>query len=410
MATPTSPVQINGSLLVLNAGSSSLKFTLYHAIAGERGEPVALGQGSLEWRAGQSVLVFTDAQGQVVKEHWPLPAEDGDPLEHLLPWIEAHTEGPLVAAGHRVVHGGSRRDVAALVDEPLLAELQALTSIAPLHQPLCLAPIRFLASRHPGLPQVACFDTAFHHTLDPLETMYGLPRQLTEDGLRRYGFHGLSYEYIASALSQRDPAAAVGRTIVAHLGNGASLCALDAGRSRATSMGFTTLDGLLMGSRPGHLDPGILLYLMRERGLSAQALEHLLYHECGLLGVSGGISSDMRTLLASDQVAAHEAVSLYVHNVVREIGSFAAVLGGLDALVFTGGIGEHAAPVRAAIMRGCAWLGLEFDEASNQASVSQLSSARSPVRAWMIPTDEDRVIARHTLKLLPRPVLDSHPD
>lgn len=410
MATQTFPAAMGGSLLVLNAGSSSLKFSLYHGNPDEQGEPLAQGQGSLERREEQWVLSFTDRSGKAAEERWPLPAKDGDALERLLPWIEARTGAPLVAAGHRVVHGGLRQEVAALVDETLLIELQALTPIAPQHQPLCLAPIRFLASKYPGLPQVACFDTAFHHTLDPLETLYGLPRRMTEEGVRRYGFHGLSYEYIAGVLGDYDSAAAAGRTIVAHLGNGASLCALHNGRSRATSMGFTTLDGLLMGSRPGHLDPGILLYLMRERAMSAQALEHLLYHECGLLGVSGGIASDMRTLLASDQVAAREAVSLYIHNVVREIGSFAAVLGGLDALVFTGGIGEHAAPVRAAILRGCAWLGLELDEEANQASASRLSRPHSRVRAWMIPTDEDRVIARYTLKLLPTPLLDSNPD
>ncbi|MBD1600619.1 acetate/propionate family kinase [Pseudomonas typographi] len=390
------------ALLVLNAGSSSIKFSLYRATPDVQGEPVLRGQGSLEQRPGQWRLAFVDASGNAQHEQWPLPEEGapGDSLEPLVAWIERHTGAPLAAAGHRIVHGGSRQAVAARVDGALLDELQALTPIAPLHQPLCLAPVRFLARRHPQLPQVACFDTAFHHTLDALECHYGLPRHLTDEGVRRYGFHGLSYEYIAGALPGYDAEAARGRTIVAHLGNGASLCALHKGRSRATSMGFTTLDGLLMGSRPGHLDPGILLYLLRERGLSVQALEHLLYHECGLLGVSGGISGDMRELLASDSSAAREAVALYVHNVVREIGAFSAVLGGLDAVVLTGGIGEHAAAVRAGILRGCAWLGVQLDEQANEAAGPRLSRPGSPVSAWMIPTDEDRVIARHTLKLL----------
>lgn len=411
MATEHLPFPSGGSLLVLNAGSSSMKFSLYRATADAQGEPSSLGHGSLQLRPGQLQLSYAEPTGERHQEHWPLPTsgEPGDTLEHLLRWIEGHTGSPLAAAGHRIVHGGLRQEVAAWVDPALLDELQALTPIAPQHQPLCLAPVRFLASRHPGLPQVACFDTAFHHTLDPLETLYALPRSLSEQGVRRYGFHGLSYEYIAGALASHDAEAAAGRTIVAHLGNGASLCALHNGRSRATSMGFTTLDGLMMGSRPGHLDPGILLYLMRERSMSAQALEHLLYHECGLLGVSGGLSGDMRELLASEHADARQAVALYVHNVVREIGAFAAVLGGLDALVLTGGIGEHAAPVREGILRGCAWLGVRIDEQANQASHARLSAEHSPVRAWMIPTDEDRVIARHTLKLLRARTPDDHP-
>jgi acetate kinase len=364
---------------------------------------VAMGNGSLEKHGDHYRLSFREASNDTdVEQRWPQFEESisDETLGKLIQWIEQHTGERLFAAGHRIVHGGTRTHVAALIDSSVMDEMEALIPIAPLHQPACLAPVRFLAREHPHLPQVACFDTAFHHSLGRLETLYGLPRGLSEEGIRRYGFHGLSYEYIASVLPAYDRRAAAGRTIVAHLGNGASLCALRAGRSCATSMGFTALDGILMGTRPGHLDPGILLYLLRERGMTAEALEHLLYHECGLLGVSGGISSDMRELSASQEPAAKEAIDLYVHTIVREIGAFAAVLGGLDALVFTGGIGEHSASVRARIIEGCAWLGVKVDEQANQVDGPFLSQSSSRVAAWMIPTDEDHVIARHTLQLL----------
>jgi acetate kinase len=392
-----------GLLLVVNAGSSSIKFSVYSADFDDQGQPVAMGNGSLEKHGDHYRLSFREASNDTdVEQRWPQFEESisDETLGKLIQWIEQHTGERLFAAGHRIVHGGTRTHVAALIDSSVMGEMEALIPIAPLHQPACLAPVRFLAREHPHLPQVACFDTAFHHSLGRLETLYGLPRGLSEEGIRRYGFHGLSYEYIASVLPAYDRRAAAGRTIVAHLGNGASLCALRAGRSCATSMGFTALDGILMGTRPGHLDPGILLYLLRERGMTAEALEHLLYHECGLLGVSGGISSDMRELSASQEPAAKEAIDLYVHTIVREIGAFAAVLGGLDALVFTGGIGEHSASVRARIIEGCAWLGMKVDEQANQVDGPFLSQSSSRVAAWMIPTDEDHVIARHTLQLL----------
>lgn len=392
-----------GLLLVVNAGSSSIKFTVYQSKTDAQGQPVAFGQGSLERQNDVYRSRFRKVGSDTeVEEEWPSSDEWLTDLTfaRLIHWLEDHIGATLCAAGHRIVHGGTRAHVAALIDPTLLAEMEALIPIAPLHQPVCLAPVRFLAREHPLLPQVACFDTAFHHSLDRLETLYGLPRALSEEGIRRYGFHGLSYEYIAGVLPAYDPRAAAGRTIVAHLGNGASLCALRGGRSCATSMGFTALDGILMGTRPGHLDPGILLYLLRERGMTAMALEHMLYHECGLFGVSGGFSSDMRELSASSAPEAKEAIDLYVHNVVREIGAFCAVLGGLDALVFTGGVGEHAAAVRACILEGCAWLGVEIDEQANHDHGPCLSRLGSRVAAWMIPTDEDRVIARHTLHLL----------
>lgn len=392
-----------GLLLVVNAGSSSIKFSLYHSSLDDQGQPVARGHGSLERQTDVYQLRYREVASEAdVEEQWPQSDESvtDETLGRLVQWIERYTGDTLFAAGHRIVHGGTRTQVAALIDSAVLTEMEALIPIAPLHQPVCLAPVRFLAREHPRLPQVACFDTAFHHTLDRLETLYGLPRALSEEGIHRYGFHGLSYEYIASVLPDYDLRAAEGRTIVAHLGNGASLCALRGGRSCATSMGFTTLDGILMGTRPGHLDPGILLYLLRERGMTVQALEHLLYHESGLLGVSGGLSSDMRKLSASQAPEARDAIDLYVRSVVREIGAFAAVLGGLDALVFTGGIGEHAAAVRAGILEGCTWLGLEIDEQANRDHGPRLSRPGSRVAAWMIATDEDRVIARHTLHLL----------
>lgn len=390
-------------LLVLNAGSSSIKFSLYDPDTQALPRAQCLGNGSLEMIGESERLVFRrSGSTDDHQEQWsrPASAEDGASLTRLIAWIERHTERRLSAAAHRVVHGGGRSAVAARVDPALMSEMQALIPWAPLHQPLCLAPIIYLAREHPGLPQVACFDSAFHHTLDPLETLYGLPRALTEQGLRRYGFHGLSYEYIASVLPDIDQRAAEGRTIVAHLGNGASLCALHNRVSRATTMGFSTLDGLLMGTRPGQLDPGILLFLMRERGMTVHALEHLLYHDCGLLGVSGGISSDMRTLAANPAPQAEEAIALFVRRVVREIGALAAVLGGVDALVFTGGIGEHAGEVRGAILDGCAWLGVERAPCVTGDPPIRLSSPASAVSAWMIPTDENAVIARHALGLL----------
>lgn len=390
-------------LLVLNAGSSSIKFSLYDPDAQALGSAQCLGNGSLEVIGERERLVFRrSGSAHDHQEQWPrsASAENGGSLTRLIVWIERHIERSLSAAAHRVVHGGARSAVAALVDPALMSEMQALVPWAPLHQPLCLAPITYLAREHPGLPQVACFDTAFHHTLDRLETLYGLPRALTEQGLRRYGFHGLSYEYIASVLPEHDQRAAEGRTIVAHLGNGASLCGLHDRVSQATTMGFSTLDGLLMGTRPGQLDPGVLLFLMRERGMTVEALEHLLYHDCGLLGVSGGIASDMRTLAASHTREAEEAIALFVRRVVREIGALAAVLGGVDALVFTGGIGEHATGVRSAILDGCAWLGVQRAPGITVEQPARLSSPDSAVSAWVIPTDENAVIARHALDVL----------
>lgn len=389
------------ALLVLNAGSSTLKFSLYFVAA-----PTVhcLGSGMIEVRQGRATLAYqapgSEAEHQ---EQWRADScMDAVSLGNLMRWLGSNRQWQIVGAAHRVVHGGARREVAARVDSALIDEIQRLIPMAPLHQPLCLAPILHMAREHPELPQVACFDTAFHHTLDPLETLYGLPRALSEAGLRRYGFHGLSYEYIAGVLADYDPRAAAGRTLVAHLGNGASLCAMRNRISCGTTMGFSTLDGLLMGTRPGNLDPGIVLYLLRERGMSAAAVEHLLYHESGLLGVSGGVASDMRTLLASHAEGAAQAIELFVRRAVKEIGALAALLGGLDALVFTGGIGEHAPTVRDGILDGCAWLGVTRNQ--HPPTGACLTTPDSPVSAWVIATDENAVIARHSLALLPAPV------
>ena len=301
----------------------------------------------------------------------------------------------LVAVGHRVVHGGMRHAEPVVVDAALLAELRRLEPLAPLHQPHNLAPIAAMLERAPGLPQVACFDTAFHRTIPEIAQMFGLPHAMHEAGIRRYGFHGLSYEYVASVLPDLDARAAAGRTVVMHLGNGASLCALQGGRSIATTMGFTAVEGLLMGTRTGSLDPGVVLYLMDERGMSAREIESLLYSKSGLLGVSG-VSSDMRTLLASDAPGARLAVDLYCYRIRRELGSMAAALGGLDAIVFTAGVGENAAAIREAVCRDAAWLGVELDAPANARGDDRIAPGASRVAVWRVATDEERMIARHT--------------
>jgi acetate kinase len=298
-----------------------------------------------------------------------------------------------------VVFGGALHQEPVRVGPDVLASLETLVPLMPLHLPHNLAPIRALATIHPQLPQVACFDTAFHRTLPALERRFAVPRALSEAGVVRYGFHGLSYEFVAGRLADFDRRAAEGRTVVAHLGNGASLCALDAGRSVGTTMGFSALDGLVMGTRPGWLDPGVVLYLLREKAYDLRGLERLLYEQCGLLGASG-LSSDMRALLASAEPAAREAVELFCHRVVCAIGALVAPLGGFDALVFTGGIGENAAPVRRRICEALQWMGLSIDTDANERGGPRISASDSRVRAWVIATDEDLMIARHTRELV----------
>jgi acetate kinase len=387
-------------ILVLNAGSSSLKFSVYDdAPEGLR----LLGAGCAEGigHARLQLLAHDGAGTPLLDRSLAGDTSHDAALTTLLGWLEQQfARHRLVAVGHRVVHGGLRYTDPVRLDDVVLAGLRRLIPLAPLHQPHNLAAVAAMARLHPALPQVACFDTAFHRTQSPVATAYALPRRLSADGLRRYGFHGLSYEYIASVLPDVLGAdAAEGRVVVAHLGSGASLCAMHGRRSVATTMGFTALDGLMMARRCGSLDPGVVLYLMQEKGLGAEEIANLLYRESGLLGVSG-ISDDVRELRASERIEAREALDLFVYRIARELGSMAAALGGLDALVFTAGIGEHAADLRARICAGAAWLGLELDEAANAAGGPRLTRAGSRASAWMIPTDEDLVIARHVRSLI----------
>jgi acetate kinase len=388
------------AILVLNAGSSSLKFSVF--LDGE--PPERLLHGQIESLFTEPKFIARNRDDKVVGEHtWAKGTTLGheSAVEYFFKWgrDEALTEHRLLAAGHRVVHGGTRLVRPVRIDNKILAELDALVPLAPLHEPPEIAVIRAVIQHAPELPQVACFDTAFHSTQPAVARAIALPRRYTQQGILRYGFHGLSYEYIASVLPGIDVRAAAGRTIVAHLGNGASLCAMQSRRSVATTMGFTPLDGLVMGTRCGSIDPGVILFLMDQHRLDARALEQLLYNESGLLGVSG-ISSDMRTLLNSSDPRAAEAVDLFVYRVVRELGSMAAALGGLDALVFTGGIGENAAAIRARVCRDSAWLGLELDEAANTRAGSRITHPGSRVSAWVIPTNEERMIAIHTKNLI----------
>lgn len=388
------------AIAVLNAGSSSIKFSLF-AIDGDALDLTHHGQ--VEGIHTAPHFIARNRDGAIeADEPWDLAQASGHAgaLERLLGFIRAHLgRDRLIGVGHRVVHGGANHLEPARVDAALLAELERFIPLAPLHQPHNLAPMRLLLEREPGLPQVACFDTAFHRGNPELAQMFALPHALHEQGIRRYGFHGLSYEYIASVLPAIDARAATGATVVLHLGNGASMCALRGGRSLATTMGFTALDGLPMGTRSGALDPGVLLYLMDAHGMDARALEKLLYNESGLLGVSG-VSSDMRTLLASGDARAKLAVDLYVYRIGRELGSLAAALGGLDAMVFTAGIGENAAPVRARVCEGATWLGVELDSEANARNARRISTRDSKVTVWALPTDEELMIARHTRALL----------
>ena len=393
---------MGAAVAVLNAGSSSLKFSLY-ALDGSVLRLVAKGQ--VEGLTTRARFSATDAQGATVATHdWPADArpDHAAAARHLLGFVRDRAAGlELVAVGHRVVHGGQAFAQPVRVDDAVLAALERLVPLAPLHQPHNLAPMRALAADMPALPQVACFDTAFHRTQSRLATSFALPASITDAGIQRYGFHGLSYEYIAGALGSVDARAARGKVVVAHLGNGASMCAMEAGCSVASTMGLTALDGLVMGTRAGALDPGVILYLLNDRRMDASAIERLLYHESGLLGVSG-VSSDMRSLLASGDPRAAFAIDLFCYRASREIGSLAAALGGLDALVFTGGIGEHAAPVRAAIVRAAGWLGLALDTQANAAHGPRITAAGSQVPAYVVPTNEELMIARHVLAVLQR--------
>jgi acetate kinase len=387
-----------GLILAVNAGSSSLKFALF----GADGTEPATARGEITDLAAAPHLLAHDAVKSILLDT-QLPAGLADPfaaaLNALLAFAESHLGGlGLAAVGHRIVHGGADHVVPALITPKLLTELVALTPLDPLHMPHSLAPIHAVAKARPGLTQAACFDTAFHHTLPPVARRVAVPRAWELEGVRRYGFHGLSYEFIAGQLAERAPALATGRVIVAHLGSGASLCALRHGASIATTMGFSALDGLVMATRCGSLDPGVILYLLR-KGLSAADIEDMLYRHSGLLGVSG-LSDDLRVLMASDDPRASEAVELFTYRIATEAGGLASALGGLDGLVFTAGIGEHSASIRGAVCDRLAWLGVRLDQHANSGQPGRISSPDSAVEVWVIPTDEEAVIADHTRRLL----------
>jgi acetate kinase len=392
---------VNGKgILVLNAGSSSIKFLLFDDQDGRLDVRI---RGQIEGIHTAPHFIARAPQGHTIAEKsWGDGVHLGHDgaVTHLADFIRREAKGmALEAVGHRVVHGGPTFARPAPLDREVLAKLERFIPLAPLHQPHNLAPIRMLLERRPDLPQVACFDTAFHSTNPAVAQRFAIPADLHDAGVRRYGFHGLSYEYIAWAMPEHDAKAATGRTIVCHLGNGSSMCAMKAAKSVATTMGFTALDGLPMGTRSGSIDPGVLLYLMDERKMDARAIEKLLYHQSGLLGVSG-ISSDMRKLLDSTDPRAALAVDLYVYRIQRELGSLAAALAGVDALVFTAGIGENSAAIRERVCRDAAWLGVTLDASANRTGGPRISATGSPVSAWVIPTNEELMIARHTQRLV----------
>lgn len=383
-------------ILVLNAGSSSIKFLFF---VEQQDGLVPVVRGQVEGLNTAPHFIARDGEGHVVGEkRWGEDAALGHQgaVAHLAAFLRGEESNyELRAVGHRVVHGGMDHVQPERVTPELLVSLEKLVPLAPLHQPHNLAPIRLLLEHQPDLPQVACFDTAFHATNQDVARRFAIPSELHDAGVRRYGFHGLSYEYVSTAMPALDPVAAAGKVVVCHLGNGASMCAIDGGRSVANTMGFTAVEGLPMGTRSGSLDPGVLLYLMDERKMDARAIEKLLYSQSGLLGMSG-ISSDMRKLLESDDPRAKTAVDVFVYRIRRELGSLAAALGGLDALVFTAGIGENSAAIRERVCRDAAWLGIELDAGANAAGGPRISTAGSRTAAWVIPTNEELMIARHT--------------
>ena len=367
-------------MLALNAGSSSIKFALFAQVSGM--QPKLISKGQVEGVGTAPHFTARDATGgTLADEHWTdAGAGHHVVLPQLLAWVEAHLGGnQVLAVGHRVVHGGRDFTAPVLLTPEIVSALDKLAHLAPLHQPHCLEPVRALMEMRPGLPQVACFDTAFHHTLPRVATRFALPREYEAQGVRRYGFHGLSYEYIARTLRKMVPKLASGRVVVAHLGNGASLCAMQDCISVDTTMGFTALDGLMMGTRCGTIDAGVVLYMLQQKGLDAHQVEDVLYRQSGLLGVSG-ISADMRTLLASSTDAAREAVELFVFRIARETAALAASMGGIDGFVFTGGIGEHAAEIRKKVTDALRWMG--------------------PIDIRTIATDEEAMIAIHTVECL----------
>ena len=389
-------------IAVINCGSSSIKFSLY--TINQDGDPAYFFGGQVDGIGVSPRFVAKASDGTIMEEkEWSKADEmvHDTLLEYIFEWIRSNLQDITVrGVGHRVVHGGSLYNAPVRVTPEIIEQLETFSPLAPLHQPNNLSPIRAIAERRPELPQVACFDTAFHRTQPGVAQAFALPRALTDEGIRRYGFHGLSYEYIARKFGDyASVEIASGRMVVAHLGSGASMCAIKNGKSIASSMGFSALDGLPMGTRTGTLDAGVILYLMQAKNMSPSEIENLLYKQSGLLGVSG-ISNDMRVLLESDDSKAKEAVELFVYRINRELGSLMAALGGLDAFIFTAGIGENSPEIRRQVCSAAAWAGIRLDDNANQSRAAHISTADSPVSVWVIPTNEELMIATHTLELL----------
>jgi acetate kinase len=391
---------VSDTILVVNAGSSSIKFQLFSV--GERDRLQRLLKGQIEGIGVHPRLFAKGVKGEtLIDQTWPgadvpdVPAA----LAKVVEFLRAEIGSLPIAVGHRVVHGGPDYSEPILIDDAVIERLQAFAPLAPLHQPNNLGPIRTLRQRQPQLPQVACFDTAFHRGHPEIADRYALPEQFYQEGVRRYGFHGLSYEYIAGRLPELAPDIAKGRVVVAHLGSGASMCALNAGKSVESTMGFTALDGLPMGTRPGQLDAGIVLYLLTEKGMSAKDIEHLFYYDSGLKGLSDG-SNDVRDLLQSSDPRAKRALDYFVYRIALFTGLLAAAMSGIDGFVFTAGVGENAPAIREAVARRLSWLGLELDPEANAKGAGRISAPGSRIACYVIPTDEELMIARHTLRVL----------
>ncbi|WP_316860850.1 acetate/propionate family kinase [uncultured Cohaesibacter sp.] len=392
-----------GALLVLNSGSSSVKFTIFK-VGGDTGESTPLFGGQLDGIGTAAKLKVKTAQKELMAdESWKHLDQGTVPaiLPHLLEWIESKLpeDLPLIGAGHRVVHGGENFDKPVIVEGDIIEQLSNLEHLAPLHQPQNVAAIKTLATSRPELPQVACFDTAFHRTIPAVNNTFAIPKEYTDAGVRRYGFHGLSYEYIAHNLRENKPDLAKGRVVVAHLGSGASISALLDGKSVDTSMGFSALDGIPMGTRPGSMDPGVLIYLIREYDMNADDLEKLLYYKCGLLGISA-ISNDMRDIEENEEPGAKLALDIFCNRVAKQIATFAVSLRGLDALVFTAGIGENGPIIRDKVCAELKWMGIELDEGKNNTRGEEKISTESSIPVLVIPTDEEFMIAQHSVRLL----------
>jgi acetate kinase len=393
---------MGGWILTINAGSSSIKFAVFSREAQALDLIV---RGQVDGIGTAPRFVAKDCDGALLNESVWEPAPEGQghavALGKITDWLGRFAHGErLLAVGHRFAHGGPNYGAPVVIDETVLAELQRLVPLVPLHQPHNLAAVRAVARTRPDLPQIACFDTAFHQNRALVSHQFGLPAELYESGIRRYGFHGISYQYITRCLGELDPAMGEGRVVIAHLGSGCSLCAVRAGRSIETTMSFSALDGLPMGTRCGALDPGVLLYLMRNRGMDAAGLEDLLYKRSGLLGISG-LSNDLRVLEQSEDPRAAEAIDYFVYRIGQSLGSMVAALGGLDALVFTAGVGENSTLIRRRVCEDAGWLGVEIDHDRNERAEPRLSPDGATPSVWVIPTDEERMIALHTQGLVP---------